>query len=55
MVTNLIVLPSLLLTLQKRVMSKSFEEPFFEIFDEEEDYDTEKLQIEVSEALGDNS
>ena len=55
MVTNLIVLPSLLLTLQKRVMSKSFEEPFFEIFDEEEDYDTEKLQIEVSKALGDNS
>ena len=47
MVTNLIVLPSLLLTLQKRVMSKSFEEPFFEIFDEEEDYDTEKLQIET--------
>jgi hypothetical protein len=36
-------------------MSKSFEEPFFEIFDEEEDYDTEKLQIEVSKALGDNS
>lgn len=54
MVTNLVILPSLLLTLQKRVVSKSFEEPYFEIFDEEADYDTEKLQVEVSKALGDN-
>lgn len=54
MVTNLIILPSLLLTLQKRIMSKSFEEPYFEIFDEEEDYDTEKIQIEISKALGEN-
>ncbi|NBV07841.1 MAG: hypothetical protein EBS09_01875 [Flavobacteriia bacterium] len=52
MVTNLIVLPALLLSLQKRVMSKSFEEPFFEIFDEETDYDTEKLQVEVIKAIG---
>jgi predicted RND superfamily exporter protein len=52
MVTNLIILPSLLLSLQKRMMSKSFEEPYFEIFDEEEDYDTEKIQIEISKALG---
>lgn len=55
MVTNLIILPSLLLTLQKRIMSKSFEEPYFEIFDEEEDYDTEKIQIEISKALGEES
>lgn len=54
MVTNLIILPSLLLTLQKRIMSKSFEEPYFEIFDEEEDYDTEKIQIEISKALGED-
>ena len=46
MATNLIILPSLLLSLQKRIMSKSFEEPYFEIFNEEEDYDTEKIQIE---------
>lgn len=52
MVTNLIVLPALLLSLQKRVMSKSFEEPYFEIFDEETDYDTEKLQVEVIKAIG---
>lgn len=52
MVTNLIILPSLLLSLQKRMMSKSFEEPYFEIFNEEEDYDTEKIQIEISKALG---
>ncbi|MFM7595444.1 MAG: efflux RND transporter permease subunit [Flavobacteriales bacterium] len=55
MVTNLIILPSLLLTLQKRIMSKSFEEPYFEIFDEEEDYDTEKIQIEISKALGEDA
>ena len=55
MVTNLIILPSLLLSLQKQVMSKSFEEPYFEIYDEEADYDTEKLQVEVSKALGDES
>jgi predicted RND superfamily exporter protein len=55
MVTNLIILPSLLLSLQKRIMSKSFEEPYFEIFDEEEDYDTEKIQIEISKALGEES
>lgn len=55
MVTNLIILPSLLLSLQKRIMSKSFEEPYFEIFNEEEDYDTEKIQIEISKALGEES
>lgn len=54
MITNLIILPSLLLTLQKKVMDKSFEEPYFEVFDEEEDYDTDKIQVEVTKALGDD-
>lgn len=54
MVTNLVILPALLLTLQKRVLSKSFEEPYFDIYDEEMDYDTAKLEIEVSRAIGED-
>lgn len=34
---NIMVLPSLLLTLDKRLASKAFEEPIVEIFDEEKD------------------
>ena len=45
MVTNLLILPALLLTLQRKVLSKSFEEPFFDIYDEETDYDLDKLEI----------
>lgn len=52
MMTNLIILPSLLLSLQKRVLSKAFDEPYFDIYDEEMDYDTEKLEIEVGKAIG---
>lgn len=45
MVTNLIVLPSLLFALDKRLNTKSFEEPYFEIFDEELDIDLEELTV----------
>lgn len=45
MVTNLIVLPSLLFALDKRLNTKSFEEPYFEIFDEESDIDLEELTV----------
>ena len=40
------VLPSLLLTLDKRLTSKAFTEPILEIYDDEdlEDYDEEKGQ-----------
>jgi len=42
---NMMVLPSLLLTLDKRLVSKAFTEPIVEIYDEEEgdsnDYETE--------------
>lgn len=37
MVTNLLVLPALLLTLQKQITTKSFAEPFFHMLDEEDD------------------
>lgn len=49
MVTNLLILPALLLSLQKRALSKSFEDPFFEIYDEESDYDPEKIMIESND------
>jgi hypothetical protein len=37
MLTNLLVLPSLVLSLNKRIMTKAFSEPLLEIMDEEED------------------
>ncbi|MEJ2594774.1 MAG: MMPL family transporter, partial [bacterium] len=44
--SNLFVLPSLLLTLDKRALTKSFNEPFLVVFDEEEDIELDKLVIE---------
>jgi predicted RND superfamily exporter protein len=43
--TNMIILPSLLLTLERRLTTKSFEEPFFELYDEEEDFDLDMLSV----------
>lgn len=47
LLSNLFVLPSLLLTLNKRILTKSFKEPFLEVFDEEEDIELDKLVIKV--------
>ena len=49
MLTNLLILPSLLLTLQKKVISKSFQEPYFDIYDEETDYDLDKIKIGIED------
>jgi predicted RND superfamily exporter protein len=51
MVTNLLVLPALLLSFQKRITTKSFQEPFFQTLDEEDDlhYDdwsVRKIELE---------
>lgn len=51
MITNLLVLPSLLLSFQRRVTTKSFKEPFFQSMDEEDDlyYDDwsiKKIELE---------
>ena len=46
LLSNLFVLPSLLLTLDKRIITKSFREPYLEVFDEEEDIELDKLIIE---------
>lgn len=44
--SNLFLLPSLLLTLDKRITTKLFEEPLLDIFDEEEDIELDDLEIE---------
>jgi hypothetical protein len=45
LLSNLFVLPSLLLTLDKRIITRSFREPYLEVFDEEEDIELDKLLI----------
>ena len=46
MITNLLILPSLLLTLEKRLTSRAFIEPYFEVFDEESDIDYGQLLVQ---------
>lgn len=48
MVTNLVILPALLLTMERKVTTKSFEDPLLDIYDEEEDFELDDLQIENS-------
>ncbi len=45
MFSNLILLPSLLLSLEKIITTKAFAEPLIQIFDEEEDIEIEQLKI----------
>lgn len=45
LLANLIFLPSLLLSLQKSITMKAFEDPLLEVYDEEEDIDLEELKI----------
>ncbi|MES2837333.1 MAG: MMPL family transporter [Bacteroidota bacterium] len=52
LITNLLLLPSILLSLEKRLMTKALtKEPLIEIFDEEEDIDLDKLEIEKTEKI----
>jgi predicted RND superfamily exporter protein len=46
MFSNLILLPSLLLTLDKRITTKAFKEPFLEIMDEEDDVEVNYIELE---------
>ena len=50
--SNLFLLPSLILTLDKRITTKTFKEPLLEIFDEEEDIELDELQIEQIDTRG---
>ncbi|MFT4661991.1 MAG: putative RND superfamily exporter protein [Patiriisocius sp.] len=45
MMSNLILLPTLLMALEKWINKKSFKEPLFQILDEEEDIELDKLEI----------
>ena len=47
--TNLIVLPALLLTLDRKLTTKSFEEPYFDAYSEEKDLDWTDLQFSVAD------
>ena len=46
MFTNLLVLPSLLISFNKALMTKAFQEPLLEIMDEEQDIDLGELRME---------
>ncbi len=46
MFSNLLVLPALLFYMQKKMTNKALAEPLFELFDEEEDIDFDRLEIE---------
>lgn len=45
MITNLVLLPTILLSLERRLTTKSFEEPYFDAYAEESDMDWENLDI----------
>ena len=50
MASNLIFLPAMLMTLERRLISRAFlKEPLFDIYDEEDDVDKDKLEIENHE------
>ncbi len=55
LLSNLFFLPSLLLSLDKRITTRSFKEPLLEIFDEEDDLDLEELEIEQDLMKSDNN
>jgi len=52
LLSNLFLLPSLILTLDKRITTRTFKEPLLEIFDEEEDIELDELEIEQIDTRG---
>ena len=52
LLSNLFLLPSLLLSLDKYITTRSFREPLLEIFDEEDDIDLDELVIEEPDTRG---
>ncbi len=55
MFTNLLILPSLLLSFGKSATTEAFDEPLLDILDEEEDIDLEFLKVEGGEASKDQN
>ncbi len=52
---NLLFLPSLLLSLEKSITTRSFKDPMIEIFDEEEDIDLDNLKIMSKDSKNKNT
>lgn len=52
LLSNLFILPSLLLSLDRRITTKSFKEPLLILFDEEEDIELNELEIECQDTRG---
>ena len=46
MFTNLLILPTLLLWMDKKISNKALKEPLFQLYDEEEDIELEDLEID---------
>jgi len=55
MVTNLVLLPSILLSLQRWLNTKSFEEPYFQFLDEDEDIELDALRVEEKDESDDKN
>ncbi|MCB9166752.1 MAG: MMPL family transporter [Flavobacteriales bacterium] len=55
MFTNLLVLPALLLSFERSITTKAFDEPLLEILDEEDDIDMQELHIEGHDHEGPRS
>ena len=55
MLANLLLLPSLLLTLEKRITTRTFQEPLIDILDEEEDIDLDELVVRKEEEENDKN
>ncbi|MBL1281341.1 MAG: MMPL family transporter [Fluviicola sp.] len=51
MVTNLVILPTLLLSLERRLTTKSFEEPYFDAYAEESDLDWGNVELEIKKKV----
>ncbi|MCF8359820.1 MAG: MMPL family transporter [Prolixibacteraceae bacterium] len=49
LISNLILLPSLLIGLERKITTQSFHEPMLQIYNEEEDINLDKLEIEESD------
>ncbi len=49
MCANLLILPSLLLWMEKKISNKALAEPLFQLYDEEEDIELDELEIEQNE------
>ena len=47
MLTNLVLLPSMLLGFERYITAQTFKEPLLEIIDEEDDVDLEELTVDV--------